>query len=88
MIASLNVKSTIAAASSYKFCLLAEGTADFTRAMAALWNAAAGQAILEAAGGIVTTEDGARFSYGKLARGLDNPSFIAAAADNWHDALK
>ena len=90
MIASLNVKSTIAAASSYKFCLLAEGTADFYprygRTME--WDTAAGQAILEAAGGIVTTEDGARFSYGKLARGLDNPSFIAAAADNWHDALK
>ena len=90
MIASLNVKSTIATASSYKFCLLAEGTADFYprygRTME--WDTAAGQAILEAAGGIVTTEDGARFSYGKLARGLDNPSFIAAAADNWHDARK
>ena len=90
MIASINVKSTIAAASSYKFCLLAEGTADFYprygRTME--WDTAAGQAILEAAGGIVTTEEGERFSYGKLARGLDNPSFIAAAADNWQDALK
>lgn len=90
MIASLNVKSTIATASSYKFCLLAEGTADFYprygRTME--WDTAAGQAILEAAGGIVTTEEGERFSYGKLARGLDNPSFIAAAADNWQDALK
>ena len=90
IIASLNVKNTIAAASSYKFCLLAEGTADFYprygRTME--WDTAAGQAILEAAGGIVTTEDGERFSYGKLERGLDNPSFIAAAADNWQDALK
>jgi len=90
MIASLNVKDTIATASSYKFCLLAEGTADFYprfgRTME--WDTAAGQAILEAAGGIVTTEDGARFHYGKLERGLDNPSFIAAAADNWQDALK
>jgi 3'-phosphoadenosine 5'-phosphosulfate (PAPS) 3'-phosphatase len=43
---------------------------------------------LEAAGGIVITEDGDRFTYGKLTRGLDNPSFIAAAADNWQDALK
>ena len=90
MIASLNVKSTIAAASSYKFCLLAEGTADFYprygRTME--WDTAAGQAILESAGGIVTTEEGERFSYGKLARGLDNPSFIAAAADNWQDAMK
>lgn len=90
MIASLNVKETIATASSYKFCLLAEGTADFYprygRTME--WDTAAGQAIVEAAGGIVTTEDGARFHYGKLERGLDNPSFIAAAADNWQDALK
>ena len=90
MIASLNVKETIATASSYKFCLLAEGTADFYprygRTME--WDTAAGQAILEAAGGIVTTEDGERFIYGKLDRGLDNPSFIAAAADNWQDALK
>jgi 3'-phosphoadenosine 5'-phosphosulfate (PAPS) 3'-phosphatase len=90
MIASLHVKETIATASSYKFCLLAEGTADFYprygRTME--WDTAAGQAILEAAGGIVTTEGGDRFSYGKLARGLDNPSFIAAAADNWQDALK
>lgn len=90
MIASLNVKETIATASSYKFCLLAEGTADFYprygRTME--WDTAAGQAILEAAGGIVTTEDGTRFHYGKLERGLDNPSFIAAAADNWQDALK
>ncbi len=90
MIASLNVRKTIATASSYKFCLLAEGTADFYprygRTME--WDTAAGQAILEAAGGIVTTEDGTRFHYGKLARGLDNPSFIAAAADNWQDALK
>ena len=31
----------------------------------------AGQAILEAAGGVVTTEDGAPFTYGKLERGLD-----------------
>lgn len=90
MIASLNVKETIATASSYKFCLLADGTADFYprygRTME--WDTAAGQAILEAAGGIVTTEEGERFHYGKLERGLDNPSFIAAAADNWQDALK
>ena len=86
----LYVKKTIAAASSYKFCMVAEGTADFYprfgRTME--WDTAAGQAILEAAGGVVTTEDGAPFTYGKLERGLDNPSFIAAAADNWQDALK
>ena len=90
LISRLNVSETIAAASSYKFCLVAEGTADFYprfgRTME--WDTAAGQAILEAAGGIVTEEDGAPLRYGKLGRGLDNPSFIAAAGDNWQDAEK
>ncbi len=90
LISSLNVSDTIGAASSYKFCLVADGTADFYprfgRTME--WDTAAGQAILEAAGGVVTDEDGKRFTYGKLGRGLDNPSFIAAARDNWQDALK
>ena len=90
LISKLRVKEIIGTASSYKFCLLAEGSADFYprfgRTME--WDTAAGQAIVEAAGGAVTFEDGQRFSYGKLERGLDNPSFIAAARANWQDALK
>ena len=90
LINKLNVKEIIGTASSYKFCLLAEGSADFYprfgRTME--WDTAAGQAIVEAAGGVVTFEDGNRFAYGKLERGLDNPSFIAAARANWQDALK
>ena len=90
LIEKLNVKEIIGTASSYKFCLLADGSADFYprfgRTME--WDTAAGQAIVEAAGGVVTFEDGQRFSYGKLERGLDNPSFIAAARANWQDALK
>ncbi len=90
IIDSLHVKEIIGTASSYKFCLLAEGSADFYprfgRTME--WDTAAGQAIVEAAGGVVTFEDGERFAYGKLERGLDNPSFIAAARANWQDALK
>ena len=90
LIEKLNVKEIIGTASSYKFCLLADGTADFYprfgRTME--WDTAAGQAIVEAAGGVVTFEDGHRFAYGKLERGLDNPSFIAAARANWQDALK
>ena len=90
LISKLQVKEIIGTASSYKFCLLAEGSADFYprfgRTME--WDTAAGQAIVEAAGGVVTFEDGQRFSYGKLDRGLDNPSFIAAARANWQDALK
>lgn len=90
LIEKLNVKEIIGTASSYKFCLLADGSADFYprfgRTME--WDTAAGQAIVEAAGGVVTFEDGERFSYGKLERGLDNPSFIAAARANWQDARK
>lgn len=90
LINKLRVKEIIGTASSYKFCLLAEGSADFYprfgRTME--WDTAAGQAIVEAAGGVVTFEDGQRFSYGKLERGLDNPSFIAAAQASWQDALK
>jgi len=63
--------------SSIKFCLLAAGEADlyprFGRTME--WDTAAGQAILESAGGSVTTLDGAPLRYGKL--GFANPDFIA-----------
>jgi 3'(2'), 5'-bisphosphate nucleotidase len=63
--------------SSIKFCLIAAGEADlyprFGRTME--WDTAAGQAILEAAGGAVTTTDGGPLRYGKP--GFENPDFIA-----------
>jgi 3'(2'), 5'-bisphosphate nucleotidase len=66
------------AGSSLKFCLVAAGEADlyprFGRTME--WDTAAGQAVLEAAGGTVTTEDGALFAYAKNAI-FENPNFIA-----------
>lgn len=53
--------------SSLKFCLVAEGEADvyprFGTTME--WDTAAGQAVLEAAGGRVLTPDGTPFRYGK-----------------------
>lgn len=65
------------AGSSLKFCLVAEGEADiyprFGRTME--WDTAAGQAVLTAAGGHVTDEHGAPFTYGKP--GFENPAFIA-----------
>ena len=65
------------AGSSLKFCLVASGEADvyprFGRTME--WDTAAGQAVLEAAGGRVTDEHGRDLAYGK--DGLDNPAFIA-----------
>jgi 3'(2'), 5'-bisphosphate nucleotidase len=60
-----------------KFCRLAEGEGDFYPRFGPTmeWDTAAGQAILEAAGGAVTTLDGAPLGYGKP--GFVNPDFIA-----------
>jgi 3'(2'), 5'-bisphosphate nucleotidase len=63
--------------SSIKFCLLAAGEADlyprFGRTME--WDTAAGQAVLEAAGGTVATLAGPPLRYGK--QGFENPDFVA-----------
>lgn len=69
--------------SSLKFCLLAEGSADFYPRLGPTmeWDTAAGDAVLRAAGGAVVTLDGAPLHYGKIAgpEGPDfrNPYFIA-----------
>jgi 3'(2'), 5'-bisphosphate nucleotidase len=76
-LATLPVKEHRAIGSSLKFCLVAEGVADvyprFGPTME--WDTAAGQAVLEAAGGRVATPEGAPFRYGKP--GWRNGSFIA-----------
>ena len=76
-IAKFDVKELISAGSSLKLCLVAEGKADlyprFGRTME--WDIGAGQAILEAAGGIVETIEGEPLRYGK--DGHDNPYFVA-----------
>ena len=41
------------------------------------WDTAAGQAVLEAAGGRVLTTKGEPLRYGKTDAGLRNPGFIA-----------
>jgi 3'(2'), 5'-bisphosphate nucleotidase len=62
--------------SSVKFCRLAEGIADlyprFGRTME--WDTCAPQAVLEAAGGTVSTFEGERLRYGKA--GWENPHFV------------
>ena len=74
---TLDAPKTLASGSAVKFCLLASGEADlyprFGETME--WDTAAGQAVLEAAGGAVTTLEGAPFLYGKP--GFLNPGFIA-----------
>jgi 3'(2'), 5'-bisphosphate nucleotidase len=78
---TVKVKSLCSAGSSLKFCLVAAAEADlyprFGRTME--WDTAAGHAVLLAAGGKVVTVDGPALSYGKRARGYDNPGFIASA---------
>jgi len=73
----LNVAGTIVAGSSLKFCRLAEGAADLYPRFGTTmeWDTAAGQAVLEAAGGAVETVEGAPLRYGKA--GFQNPHFIA-----------
>lgn len=63
--------------SSVKFCLLAAGEADLYPRFGPTmeWDTAAGHAVLLAAGGSVTTLEGAPFRYGKP--GFRNPGFIA-----------
>lgn len=77
------VARRVAAGSSLKFCLIAAGEADvyprFGRTME--WDTAAGQAVLEAAGGGVHTLDGGRLAYGKAEAGYANPPFIARGRD-------
>jgi 3'(2'), 5'-bisphosphate nucleotidase len=66
--------------SAVKFCMIACGEADlYPRLGRTLeWDTAAGQAVLEAAGGKVMTLSGQPLSYGKPA--FENPDFIAKGA--------
>ena len=61
------VSQIIKMSSSLKFCVLAAGEADIyaARARAWEWDIAAGHAILEHAGGYITTHDEKKFLYGK-----------------------
>ncbi len=77
ILAQVNCNTIHPTGSSLKFCKIAEGTAHlyprFGRTME--WDTAAGQAILMAAGGCVTTLTGETLSYGK--KGFENPHFMA-----------
>ena len=64
--------------SSLKICLVAEGKADVYPRLAPTceWDTAAAQAVLEAAGGVLVDEAGARYRYKQKAE-LLNPYFFA-----------
>ena len=79
-LAANNITHCVSAGSSLKFCLVAAGEADIYPRFGTTmeWDTAAGQAILEAAGGTMLTPEGAAFLYGKpLHR---NGNFIASGA--------
>jgi 3'(2'), 5'-bisphosphate nucleotidase len=73
--------------SSLKFCLVAEGTADLYPRLGPTseWDTAAAQAVVEAAGGAVTTLDGMPLRYNERDT-LLNPHFLAFgdAGREWH----
>ena len=61
------VSKKVRISSSLKFCILAAGEADIyaAKARAFEWDIAAGHAILEHAGGFITTHNEKKFLYGK-----------------------
>ncbi|WP_116808456.1 3'(2'),5'-bisphosphate nucleotidase CysQ [Steroidobacter cummioxidans] len=67
----------VAVGSSLKFCLIAEGSADFYPRFGPTseWDTAAAQAVVEAAGGAVVKTDGERLRYNTKAE-LLNPHFL------------
>ena len=69
--------------SSLKFCLVAEGSADFYPRLGPTseWDTAAAQAVVEAAGGAVTTLDGRPLRYNERDT-LLNPHFLAVGDTN------
>jgi 3'(2'), 5'-bisphosphate nucleotidase len=68
--------------SSIKLVRIAEGAADvYPRTGPTMeWDIAAGHAVLAAAGGRLTTPDGAPFVYGKTNEGFRNGPFVARGA--------
>lgn len=76
----------VQAGSSLKFCRIADGAADLYPRFGptSQWDTAAGQAVLEGAGGCVTDMDGIPLRYGRE-RPVINPSFVAARGlALWH----
>jgi 3'(2'), 5'-bisphosphate nucleotidase len=65
--------------SSIKLCRIAEGAADIypLNGPTMEWDIAAGHAVLEAAGGRLTTPEGEPFTYGKADAGFRNGWFVA-----------
>ena len=80
-----NITSVVKMASSYKFCVIANGEFDIYAAKESAneWDYAAGHAIAEHAGAIIKTLDGEPFHYGK--EDYANPSILMKRSQNLND---
>ncbi len=79
VLTALGARERLQIGSSLKFCLIADGTANYyyRHGQTMEWDTAAGQAIVEAAGGSVTTPDRLPLLYNK--ESLKNGSFLCMA---------
>lgn len=73
--------------SSLKLCRIAEGAADIYPRLGGIreWDIAAGHAILNAAGGILTAQNGSRLRYGDADRMFRFPGFVASGGFRFAD---
>ena len=71
--------------SSYKYCIIATGEYDLyaDKVRAKEWDDAAGHAIAESAGAIVTSLDNKKFKYGK--EDYKNPTILIKRSNNLND---
>jgi 3'(2'), 5'-bisphosphate nucleotidase len=79
LLARLPIADRYVCGSAVKFCQIAEGIADVYPRLSPTceWDVAAGHAVLAAAGGVVTTPEGAPLSYGRIAENFRVPAFVA-----------
>jgi 3'(2'), 5'-bisphosphate nucleotidase len=79
LLARLPIAARHACGSALKFCQIAEGSADVYPRFSPTceWDVAAGHAVLAAAGGVVTTPEGAPLRYGRIAENFRVPAFVA-----------
>ena len=84
LLAQLPPHEPVSAGSSLKFCLIAEGGADFYPRLGPTseWDTAAGQCVLEAAGGAVLRLDGRPLRY-NAEESILNPYFLAVSTTNY-----
>ena len=75
----LQIAEFLTISSSYKFCLIANGGAEIypRKASIAAWDIAAGQALIEAAGGLMADQQLTSLTYQLANSNLLMPEFIA-----------